>query len=236
MGQKVNPISNRLGYIRGWESNWFGGKNYAENLLEDVKIRNYLKTRLANANISRIYIERLNKIIIITIKAARPGLIIGRGGKAVDQLREELKKITDNKDVQINIDEVKLPETDAVIVANTIAKQLEARIPYRRAVKNAINTAMRLGVKGIKVQVSGRLNGVEMARSEFYKDGRIPLHTFRADIDYAFTEAHTKVGRIGVKVWVFKGEIYGKPDLWPTLEKKKKQPKAKRGGRKRKKH
>ena len=167
-------------------------------------------------------------IITITIKASRPGLIIGRGGKSVDQLREELKKITDNKDVQINIDEVKNPETDAVIVANEIAKKIEARVAYRRAVKQAISTAMRFGAQGIKVQVSGRLNGVEMARSEFYKEGRIPLHTFRADIDYAFTEAHTKVGRIGVKVWIFKGEIYGRPDLWPTVEKKKK----KQGARK----
>jgi small subunit ribosomal protein S3 len=234
MGQKVNPISNRLGYIRGWDSNWFGGDNYADNLVEDNKIRKYLNVRLAKANLSRIIIERTVKVIIVTINTARPGIIIGRGGKEVDKLKEELKKITDNKEVQVNILEVKRPELDAVIVANTIARQIEGRIAYRRAVKNAISTTMRMGALGIKVQVAGRLNGVEMARTETYKEGRTPLHTFRADIDYALAEAHTKVGRLGIKVWIFKGEVYGRPDLSPNIQKKIQQ-KKNTGRRRRKK-
>jgi small subunit ribosomal protein S3 len=220
MGQKVNPISNRLGYIRGWDSNWFGGDNYADNLVEDDKIRKYLNVRLAKANLSRIIIERTVKVITVTINTARPGIIIGKGGKEVDKLKEELKRITKDKEVQVNILEVKRPELDALIVANTIARQIEGRIAYRRAVKNAISTTMRMGALGIKVQVSGRLNGVEMARTETYKEGRTPLHTFRADIDYALAEAHTKVGRVGIKVWIFKGEIYGRPDLSPNIYKK----------------
>ncbi len=224
MGQKVNPIANRLGYIRGWDSNWFGGKNYADNLIEDEKIRKYLNVRLAKANISRIFIERTNKLITVTINTARPGLIIGKGGKEVDKLREELKKITNNKEVQINISEVKRPELDAIIVANTIARQIEGRIAYRRAIKTAIASSMRMGAKGIKVRISGRLNGAEMARSEEYKEGRIPLHTFRADVDYALAEAHTKMGRIGIKVWIFRGEVYGKRDLMPRVDKKSKAP------------
>ena len=234
MGQKVNPIANRLGFIRGWDSNWFGGKNYADNLIEDEKIRKYLRVRLAKADISRIIIERTNKLITVTIKTARPGMIIGKGGKEVDKLREELKKITNGKEVQVNIDEVKRPELDALIVANNIAKQIENRIAYRRAVKTAIANSMRMGAKGIKVRVSGRLNGAEMARSEEYKEGRIPLHTFRADIDYALVEAHTKQGRLGVKVWIFKGEVFGKRDLSPRAETQKARPAAgrtRRGGR-----
>lgn len=216
MGQKVNPISNRLGVIRGWDSNWFGGKKYGDTLLEDSKLRKYLNVRLAKSSVSRIVIERTLKLITITVCTSRPGLIIGKGGSEVDKLKEELKKITD-KDVQINIFEVKRPELDAQIVASTIARQIEGKIAYRRAVKMAIAATMRSGAEGIKVQVSGRLNGAEMARSEMFKEGRTPLHTLRADIDYALVEAHTKVGVIGVKVWICRGEVYGKRDLAPNF-------------------
>ncbi len=226
MGQKVNPISSRLGYIRGWDSNWFGGDNYADNIYEDDKIRKYLNVRLAKANISRIIIERTLKLITITVNTARPGIIIGKGGKEVDRLREELKKIT-NKEVQVNIFEVKRPELDALIVANTVAKQLEGKIAYRRAIKMAIASTMRMGAKGVKILIAGRLNGAEMARNEMYKEGRTPLHTLRADIDYAAAEALTKVGLLGIKVWIFKGEVYGKRDLSPNVDKKIKQKKSK---------
>lgn len=215
MGQKVNPISNRLGVIRGWDSNWFGGKKYGETLLEDSKLRKYLNVRLAKSSVSRIVIERTLKLITITVCTSRPGLIIGKGGSEVDKLKEELKKITD-KDVQINIYEVKRPELDAQIVAANIARQIEGKIAYRRAVKMAVAATMRAGAEGIKVQVSGRLNGAEMARSEMFKEGRTPLHTLRADIDYALVEALTKVGIIGIKVWICRGEIYGKKELTPT--------------------
>ena len=220
MGQKVNPISNRLGIIRGWDSNWYAGKNCGDILLEDSKIRKYLNARLAKASISRIVIERTLKLVTITICTARPGIIIGKGGQEVDKLKEELKKITD-KDVQINIFEVKKPEADATIVAQNIARQIEGKIAYRRAVKMAIQSTMRAGVEGIKVMVSGRLNGAEMARSEMYKEGRTPLHTLRADIDYALAEALTKVGLLGVKVWICRGEIYGKKDLAPSFVQQK---------------
>ncbi|MCU4175822.1 30S ribosomal protein S3 [Carboxylicivirga sp. N1Y90] len=221
MGQKVNPISNRLGIIKGWDSNWYGGKNYGDKLLEDSKIRKYLNARLAKASISRIIIERTLKLVTITVFTARPGIIIGKGGQEVDKLKEELKKITD-KEVQINIFEVKRPELDAIIVANNIARQVEGRIAYRRAIKMAIASTMRMGAEGIKVQISGRLNGAEMARSEMYKEGRTPLHTLRADIDYAQTEALTKMGLTGIKVWICKGEIFGKPDLSPSFNTKEK--------------
>lgn len=226
MGQKVNPISNRLGIINGWDSNWFGGRNYGDKLLEDNKIRKYLNARLAKASISKIIIERTLKLITITVNTARPGIIIGKGGQEVDKLKEELKKIT-NKEVQINIFEIKRPELDAILVAANIAKQIEGKIAHRRAVKIAIGTAIRMGAEGIKVNISGRINGAEMARSETYKEGRIPLHTFRADIDYALGEALTKVGIIGVKVWICKGEIYGKRDLSPNIEAKTTKAKAK---------
>ena len=216
MGQKVNPISNRLGVIRGWDSNWYGGKKYSDAILEDSKLRKYLNVRLAKSSVSRIVIERNFKLITITVCTSRPGLIIGKGGSEVDKLKEELKKITD-KDVQINIFEVKRPELDAQIVASTIARQIEGKIAYRRAVKMAIASTMRSGAEGIKVQVSGRLNGAEMARSEMFKEGRTPLHTLRADIDYALVEAHTKVGVIGVKVWICRGEVYGKRELAPSF-------------------
>jgi len=225
MGQKVNPISNRLGIIRGWDSNWFGGKNYGDKILEDTKIRKYLNARLAKASISRIVIERTLKLITITVHTARPGIIIGKGGQEVDKLKEELKKITD-KEVQINIFEVKRPELDAIIVANNIARQLEGRIAFRRAVKMAIASTMRMGAEGIKIQISGRLNGAEMARAEMYKEGRTPLHTFRANIDYAQAEALTKTGLLGIKVWICKGEIYGKPDLSPNFSTESKKPKS----------
>ena len=216
MGQKTNPISNRLGVIRGWDSNWYGGNDYRETLLEDDKIRKYLTARLAKASVSRIIIERTLKLVTITITTARPGIIIGKGGQEVDKLKEELKKITD-KEIQINIFEIKRPELDAVLVANNIARQIEGNIAYRRAVRMAIASTMRMGAEGIKVQVSGRLNGAEMARSETYNEGRTPLHTFRADIDYASIPALTKVGLIGVKVWICRGEIYDKVDLAPNF-------------------
>jgi small subunit ribosomal protein S3 len=216
MGQKVNPIGNRLGIIRGWDSNWYGGKKYGDKLHEDYKIRQYLNVRLAKASVAKIIIERSVKMITVTIHTARPGIIIGRGGQEVDKLKEELKKIT-KKEVQINIFEIKRPELDAQLVGNNIARQIEGKIAYRRAVKMAIASTMRMGAEGIKVLVSGRLNGAEMARSETYKEGRIPLHTFRADIDYALSEALTKTGILGVKTWICRGEVYGKRDLSPNI-------------------
>ena len=216
MGQKVNPIGNRLGIIKGWDSNWYGGKDFSSKLVEDSQIRKYLNARLAKASISKIIIERTLKLITVTVKTARPGIIIGKGGQEVDKLKEELRKVT-KKEVQINIFEVKRPELDATIVANNIARQVEGKISYRRAIKMTIASTMRMGAEGIKVLISGRLGGAEMARSETYKDGRIPLHTFRADIDYALAEALTKVGLVGIKVWICNGEVYGKRDLAPDL-------------------
>ena len=215
MGQKTNPISNRIGIIRGWDSNWYGGTDYASRILEDAKIREYLNARISKVNLSKIVIERTLKLITVTIHTARPGVIIGKGGQEVDKLKEELKKIS-NKEVQINIFEIKRPELDAVIVADDIARQVEGRVSYRRAIKMAIASTMRVGAEGIKVLISGRLGGAEMARSELYKEGRTPLHTFRADIDYALAEAHTKVGVLGIKVWICNGEVYGKRDLSPN--------------------
>ncbi len=232
MGQKTNPIGNRLGIIRGWDSNWFGGNDYGDRIAEDYKIRRYLEARLSKGGISRIFIERTLKLVTVTITTARPGLIIGKGGQEVDKLKEELKKITD-KDVQINIFEIKRPELDAVLVADSIAKQIENRISYRRAVKMAIAGSMRMGAEGIKVQISGRLNGAEMARSESFKEGRIPLSTFRADIDYHIAEAHTTYGRLGVKVWIMKGEVYGKRELTPLVGQPQKKGSASGGGKKR---
>jgi len=216
MGQKVNPIGNRVGIIKGWDSNWYGGSDFSSKLIEDTRIREYLNARLAKASLSKIVIERTLKLITVTVNTARPGIIIGKGGQEVDKLKEELKKIT-KKEVQINIFEVKRPELDAAIVAGNIARQVEGKISYRRAIKMAIASTMRMGAEGIKVVISGRLGGAEMARSESYKDGRIPLHTFRADIDYALAEALTKVGLIGLKVWICNGEVYGKRDLSPNI-------------------
>ncbi|MGB5500439.1 MAG: 30S ribosomal protein S3 [Maribacter sp.] len=216
MGQKTNPIGNRLGIIRGWESNWYGGNDYGDKLAEDDKIRKYIHARLSKASVSRVIIERTLKLITVTVTTARPGIIIGKGGQEVDKLKEELKKITD-KEVQINIYEIKRPEVDANLVAASIARQIESRISFRRAIKMSIAAAMRMNAEGIKVQISGRLNGAEMARSESYKDGRIPLSTFRADIDYALHEAHTTYGRLGIKVWIMKGEVFGKRELSPLV-------------------
>lgn len=222
MGQKTNPIGNRLGIIRGWESNWFGGKEYAQKVVEDEKIRNYLNARIAKGGIARIFIERNLKRITVTIHTSRPGIIIGKGGQEVDRIREELKKLT-GKEVQINITEIRKPELDGAIVAESIAKQLEARINYRRAIKMAIQSTMRAGAEGIKVRISGRLNGAEMARTEEYKEGRTPLHTFRADIDYSLKEAQTVYGKIGIKVWICKGEVLGKRDLSPMAAPQKRE-------------
>ncbi len=216
MGQKTNPIGNRLGIIRGWDSNWYGGRDYSEKLAEDEKIRNYLSARLAKGGVSRIIIERTLKLITVTINTARPGIVIGKGGAEVDRIKEELKKLT-RKEVQINIFEIKRPELDAVLVGESIARQLEARISFRRAVKSAVASTMRMGAEGIKVSVSGRLGGAEIARTEQYKEGRTPLHTFRADIDFAIAEAQTTYGKIGVKVWICKGEVLGKRDLSPNI-------------------
>lgn len=216
MGQKTNPIGNRLGFIKGWDSNWFGGRDYKGKLVEDDKIRQYLNARLRKASISKIVIERTLKLVTVTINTARPGVIIGKGGQEVDKLKEELKQLT-QKEVQINIFEIKRPELDARLVADSIARQIEGRISFRRAIKMSIASTMRMGAEGIKVTISGRLNGAEMARTESFKEGRTPLHTFRADIDYALSEAHTKMGRIGVKVWICKGEVYGKRDLSPNI-------------------
>ena len=201
MGQKVNPISNRLGIIRGWDSNWYGGKDFGDSLLEDSKIRKYLNARLAQASVSRIVIERTLKLVTITVCTARPGLIIGKGGQ------------------------------DAVIIANNIARQVEGKIAYRRAIKMAIANTMRSGAEGIKVLISGRLNGAEMARSEMYKEGRTPLHTFRADIDYCQAEALTKVGLLGIKVWICRGEVYGKRDLTPNFTQPKESGRGNNGGK-----
>ncbi|MBQ7269965.1 MAG: 30S ribosomal protein S3 [Bacteroidales bacterium] len=214
MGQKTNPISNRIGITRGWDSNWCGG-NYAEKIAEDYEIRKYLGARLAKASLSKIIIERTLKLVTVTIYAARPGFVIGKGGQEVENLKNELKKVT-GKDIQINIYEVKRPEVDAHIVADSIARQIEGRVSYRRSIKMAVANTMRMGAEGIKIQISGRVGGAEMARSEMFKEGRTPLHTFRADIDYALAVAKTKVGALGIKVWICNGERYGRQDLTPA--------------------
>ncbi len=215
MGQKTNPIGLRLGIIKGWDSNWFGGKDFSAKLVEDDNIRKYLNARLGKASVSKITIERSLKFVTVTIFTARPGMIIGKGGQEVDKLKEELKKLT-GKEVQININEIKRPELDAYIVASTIAKQIEGRVSFRRAIKTAVAGTMRIGAEGIKILISGRVGGAEIARSESYKEGRVPLHTLRADIDYSLVEAHTSYGRLGIKVWICKGEIFGKPELVPS--------------------
>jgi len=234
MGQKTNPIANRLGIIRAWDSNWYGGRTFSEKIVGDEKIRQYLNARLSKASISKIYIERSLKVVTVTIHTARPGAIIGAKGSEVDKLKEELKKITD-QDIQINIMEIKRPELDARLVAAAVARQIEGRVSYRRALKTAIAATMRLGAEGVKIMVSGRVGGAEMARTEQYKDGRIPLHTLRADIDYALAEAHTTYGRLGVKVWICKGEIYGKPDFYEVnvTQRERAKPKAIKSFRKR---
>jgi small subunit ribosomal protein S3 len=217
MGQKTNPIGNRLGIIKGWDSNWYGSKkDYPVKLIEDNKIRTYLSARINKGGISRVVIERTLGKLIITIHTSKPGIIIGKGGGEVDRIKEELKKLTSKEDVQINILEIRRPEIDANIVAETIAKQIESRINYKRAIKMAIATALRMGAEGIKVKVGGRLGGAEIARSEEMKQGRVPLHTFRMDIDYASLFALTVYGKIGIKVWICKGEVLGERDLNPN--------------------
>jgi small subunit ribosomal protein S3 len=209
LGQKVNPIGFRVGIIRGWESNWYENKSYAVKLVEDKKLRNYIKKRLQNAGISTIVIDRTSKNIILTINTSRPGVVIGKSGKEIAQIEEELKKLTD-KEVKIQITEIKRPELDARLVAENISKQIEGRVSFRRAMKQAITSSMRMGAEGIRIMCAGRLGGAEMARTEQYKEGRIPLHTLRADIDYGTATGQTIYGSIGVKVWICRGEILGK--------------------------
>lgn len=227
MGQKTNPIGNRLGIIRGWDSNWFADKDFADKVVEDERIRRYLRARVQKGGISSIIIERTLKRITITVTTSRPGIIIGKGGSEVDSIRAELKNLT-GKEVQINIVEIRKPELDAYIVAESIARQLEARMNYRRVIKMAIQSTMRANAEGIKIRIAGRLNGADMARTEEYKEGRIPLHTFRADIDYALAEANTVYGKIGVKTWICRGEVLGKRELNPLVGL---QTKPDRGGR-----
>lgn len=229
MGQKVNPIGFRLGIVKGWDSNWFGGKNFADKLVEDEEIRRYISARITKGGISKVIIERTLKRVTITVNTARPGVVIGKGGAEVDKIKEELKNLT-GKDIQINIFEIKRPELDAKLVGESIAQQLKARISFRRAMKQSIASAMRVGSQGIKIKLSGRLGGAEMARSEQYKEGRIPLHTLRADIDYALSEADTVYGKIGIKVWIFKGEVFGKRDLSPNVGMPNTKSNSSRGG------
>ncbi|MCR9134107.1 MAG: 30S ribosomal protein S3 [bacterium] len=219
MGQKTHPIGFRLGIIRGWDSNWYSEDNQPNLVLEDTKLREYLQTRLRNGGLSSVIIERTPKRILLTLRTSRPGVIIGKGGEQIELLREELKKIT-SKEVQINVSEIKRPELDASLVAQNIAQQLQARVSFRRAMKTAIASAMRMGAKGIKVRCAGRLGGAEMARTEQYKEGQIPLHTLRADIDYSTSTSNTIYGSIGVSVWIFKGEIIGDVDLSPGAQTK----------------
>lgn len=215
MGQKTNPVGLRLGVIRGWDSNWYTDGSFADKIVEDEQIRAYLIARLKRAGLSRVVIERTPKRVILTLHTSRPGVVIGRGGAEVEKLREELKTLTD-KDIQININEIKRPELDAALVAQNIAQQLEGRVSYRRAMKQALGAAMRMGAQGIRIKLAGRLGGAEMGRTERYLEGRVPLHTLRADIDYAEATAFTIYGTSGVKVWIFHGEVIGKPDLSPN--------------------
>lgn len=218
MGQKTNPIGARLGIIRGWESNWYGSKkDFSTKLIEDNKIRTYLMARINKGGISKIVIERTLNKLIVTIHTSKPGIIIGKGGNEVDRIKEELKKLTGKEDVQINILEIRRPELDAMIVGDTIARQIENRINYKRAIKMAIASALRMGAEGIKIKIAGRLGGAEIARTEEIKQGRTPLHTLRMDIDYANVFALTVYGKIGIKVWICKGEILGKRDLNPNF-------------------
>ncbi|MEA3509570.1 MAG: 30S ribosomal protein S3 [candidate division NC10 bacterium] len=206
MGQKVHPEGFRLGYIKTWKSRWFATRSYADQLHEDLKIRRYLKERLYHAGVSRIEFERKANQLRIIVRAARPGIIIGRKGSEVDKIRQELAAMTD-KELQLDITEVRKAETNAQLVAEATAAQLERRVAFRRAMKRAVQSAVRLGAQGVKIMVSGRLGGAEIARTEWYREGRVPLHTLRADIDYGFAEARTTYGRIGVKAWIFHGEV-----------------------------
>jgi len=214
VGQKVNPVGLRIGIIRDWESKWYAGKDFGDLLLEDVKIREYLKEKLKEAAVSHIDIERAANRVNVTIHTAKPGMVIGKGGSEVEVIRNYIAKLTNGKKIHINISEIKNPELDAILVAESIAQQLERRVSFRRAMKQAIQRSMRAGAKGIKTSVSGRLGGAEIARTEGYSEGTVPLHTLRADIDYGTAEAHTTYGRIGVKVWIYRGEVL------PTAKKK----------------
>jgi len=209
LGQKTHPVGLRVGIIRGWDSNWYENKSYAAKLKEDERLRSYIRNRLKKAGISRIVIDRTSKNIILTIHTSRPGVVIGKSGKEITQLEQELRKVTD-KEVKVQISEIKRPELDAYLVAENIASQLEGRISFRRAMKLSITAAMRMGAEGIRIMCAGRLGGAEMARSEQYKEGKIPLHTLRADIDYGTYTAQTIYGSIGIKVWIYKGEVLGK--------------------------
>lgn len=215
MGQKTNPIGLRLGINKTWFSNWFDEKNFSDKLKEDLLLRRYIRQRLQNAGVANIQIERTPKRIVLTVNTARPGIVIGQKGRNVDILKNELKTLT-CKEVQLNIVEIKRPELEAQLVADSIARQLEGRVSFRRAMKKAIMATRRMGAEGIKIMCSGRLAGSEMARTEQYKEGRIPLHTLRADIDYATSTSHTTYGTIGVKVWICKGEILGKEKATET--------------------
>ena len=206
MGQKVNPHGIRLGIVKDWDARWYADKDFAQNLHEDIKIRDYLKKSLQTAGVPRVETERSKNRLKLTIHTAKPGMVIGRGGSGIEQIKEGLKNLTEKR-VDINIAEIKQPDLDATLVAENIAAQLERRIAFRRAMKQAVGRTMRLGAKGIKIAVSGRLGGAEIARRESYREGSIPLHTLRADIDYGTAEAHTTYGRIGIKVWIFKGEV-----------------------------
>jgi len=209
LGQKTNPIGLRVGIIRGWNSNWYESKSYATKLKEDEKLRSYVRNRLKKAGISKIIIDRTSKNVILNIHTSRPGVVIGKSGKEITQLEEELRQLT-KKEVKIQISEIKRPELDAYLVAENIASQIEGRVSFRRAMKMAITASMRMGAEGIRIMCAGRLGGAEIARTEQYKDGRIPLHTLRADIDYANGRAETIYGSIGIKVWICRGEILGK--------------------------
>jgi small subunit ribosomal protein S3 len=234
VGQKTHPVGYRLGVIRGWDSNWYSEDDLQDKLVEDEEVRRYLHARLRRAGLSRAVIERTPKRVILTLHTSRPGVVIGRGGSEVEKLREELKKLT-GKDIQINISEIKRPELDATLVAKNIAQQLEGRISFRRAMKQAMTAAMRMGAEGVRIRVAGRLGGAEMGRTEEYLEGRVPLHTIRADIDFARETAFTIYGTIGVKVWIHRGEIIGSPDLSPNVQaqqrKQMKQPPRRRRGR-----
>ena len=215
MGQKASPIALRLGIIRDWDSSWYADKDFADKLLEDYMIRKYLRARFPRGHISRIMIERMLNRIIVVLHTASAGIVIGKGGSEVNKVREELKKIT-KKDVSINVVEIKRPEVDALLLGQSVAAQVEGRISHRRAMKQAIASAMRVGALGVKIRLSGRLGGAEMARTEKYREGRIPLHTLSGDVDYATCEARTVYGKIGVKVWIYKGKVYKREQSAPT--------------------
>ncbi len=223
MGQKTHPIGFRLGIIRGWDSNWYAARDLPVKLVEDEEIRRYLATRLRRAGLSRCVIERTLKSVVLTLHTSRPGVVIGRSGSEVEKLREEIKKLTNKEDIRININEIKRPELDAELVAQNVAQQLEGRVSFRRAMKQAVTAAMRMGAEGIRIRVAGRLGGAEMGRTEQYLEGRVPLHTIRADIDFAQATSHTIYGSIGVKVWIYRGEILGQPDLSPNIQAQRQQ-------------